>query len=111
MDGQTLFVVTDIEADGPTPLHNSMLSFASVAIEADGTGSVSWSLVRAGVLTALNGTYALTGKAKGPTKVTYDLEVDLKIPMIGMLKRKAEKVIVDTALKGLKQRVESHPAD
>ncbi len=37
MDGQTIFIVTDIEADGPTPLHNSMLSFASVAIEADGT--------------------------------------------------------------------------
>jgi DNA polymerase III alpha subunit (gram-positive type) len=30
------FVVTDIEADGPTPLHNSMLSFASVAIDAEG---------------------------------------------------------------------------
>jgi len=32
-----IFVVTDIESDGPTPLHNSMLSFASVAIAADGT--------------------------------------------------------------------------
>jgi len=31
-----LFIVTDIESDGPTPLHNSMLSFASVAIAADG---------------------------------------------------------------------------
>jgi DNA polymerase III alpha subunit (gram-positive type) len=30
------FVVTDIESDGPTPLHNSMLSFASVAIDAAG---------------------------------------------------------------------------
>lgn len=30
------FVVTDIESDGPTPLHNSMLSFASVALDADG---------------------------------------------------------------------------
>ena len=30
-----------------------------------------------------------------------------RIPMIGMLKRKAEKVIIDTALKGLKKRVES----
>ena len=58
----------------------------------------------------LNGTYALTGKAKGPTKVTYDLEVDLKIPMIGMLKRKAEKVIIDTALKELKKLVESMKA-
>jgi len=32
-----IFIVTDIESDGPTPLHNSMLSFASVAITADGT--------------------------------------------------------------------------
>lgn len=32
-----IFIVTDIESDGPTPLHNSMLSFASVATEADGT--------------------------------------------------------------------------
>jgi hypothetical protein len=32
--------------------------------------------------------------------------VDVKIPMIGMIKRKAEKVIIDRALKGLKQRVE-----
>ena len=31
------FIVTDIESDGPTPLHNSMLSFASVAIDANGT--------------------------------------------------------------------------
>ena len=33
---QTTFVVTDIEADGPTPLHSSMLSFASVAIDYEG---------------------------------------------------------------------------
>jgi hypothetical protein len=38
--------------------------------------------------------------------VTYELTVDLIVPMIGMIKRKAEKVIVDTALKGLKKRVE-----
>ena len=30
------FVVTDIEADGPSPLHSSMLSFASVAVTASG---------------------------------------------------------------------------
>ena len=39
--------------------------------------------------------------------MTYSLEVDLAIPMIGMLKRKAEKVIIDAALKGLKKRVET----
>ena len=31
----------------------------------------------------------------------------MKIPMLGMLKRKAEKVIVDTALEELKKRVEA----
>ena len=44
-----------------------------------------------------------------PTTVTYSLAVDLNIPMIGMLRRKAEKVIIDTALKGLKRRVEALP--
>jgi hypothetical protein len=39
--------------------------------------------------------------------VTYRLSVDLNIPMLGMFKRKAEKVIMDTALKGLKKRVEA----
>jgi len=40
------------------------------------------------------------------TEVTYQLAVDLVIPMLGLLKRKAEKVIMDTALKELKKRVE-----
>jgi len=38
--------------------------------------------------------------------VTYRLAVDLNIPMLGMLKRKAEQQIVDAALKELKKRVE-----
>ena len=33
----TTFVVTDIEADGPSPLGSSMLSFASVACDVTGT--------------------------------------------------------------------------
>lgn len=41
----------------------------------------------------------------GVIKDTYTLGVQL--PMIGMLKRRAEEVIVETALKGLKKRVES----
>ena len=43
--------------------------------------------------------------------MTYQLTVDVKIPMLGMIKRKAEKVIIDRALAGLKKRVESGPAD
>lgn len=71
----------------------------------DGTGSVSWHLVRASLLKGLDGTYSLEAVPAG-TKVTYDLEVDLTMPMIGLLKRKAEKHIISTALSELKKRVE-----
>ncbi len=70
-----------------------------------GTGTVSWTLVEASVITRLDGSYELAGSGDA-TEVTYRLSVDVKIPMLGMLKRKAEKVIIETALKGLRQRVE-----
>jgi ribosome-associated toxin RatA of RatAB toxin-antitoxin module len=73
----------------------------------DGTGVVSWTLVEATVLKAMNGSYTLEASGADATTVTYRLAVDVKIPMLGMLKRRAEKVIIDTALKELKKRVES----
>jgi ribosome-associated toxin RatA of RatAB toxin-antitoxin module len=72
----------------------------------DDDDKVSWSLVEAKMLKAMEGAYVLTTQADG-TDVSYRLAVDLSVPMIGMLKRKGEKVIIDTALKGLKARVES----
>lgn len=73
----------------------------------DGTGTVSWRLVEASVLKVMDGTYILRDTGDGATEVTYRLTVDLKIPVLGILKRKAERVIIDTALRGLKKRVES----
>jgi ribosome-associated toxin RatA of RatAB toxin-antitoxin module len=67
---------------------------------------VSWSLVEAQMLTAMEGSYQLERLAPDSTSVEYTLTLDLKIPMIGLLRRKAEKVITDTALKELKRRVE-----
>jgi hypothetical protein len=58
------------------------------------------------MLKALDGVYSLTDNGDGSTTVRYQLAVDVSIPMIGLIKRKAEKVIVDTALRGLKERVE-----
>ena len=46
-------------------------------------------------------------RGDGTTEVTYRLALDVSIPLIGMLKRKGEKILIDTALKGLKKRVES----
>lgn len=71
-----------------------------------GDVTVRWELVEQGsVLSGMRGAYLLAGR-DGGTEVTYELAVDVKIPMIGMFKRKAEKVIIDTALKELKKRVE-----
>jgi ribosome-associated toxin RatA of RatAB toxin-antitoxin module len=72
----------------------------------DGTGTLSWGLVESTVLKALDGAYALSAVAGG-TDVRYSLAVDLRIPMLGMLRRKAEKAIIDAALNELKKRVES----
>ncbi|MGH3412781.1 MAG: SRPBCC family protein [Marmoricola sp.] len=72
----------------------------------DGDRSVHWHLVEGRVLKDMQGSYELR-ETRGGTEVTYRLAVEVAIPLIGMLKRKAEKVIIDTALKGLKKRVES----
>ncbi|KAA1399762.1 SRPBCC family protein [Aeromicrobium ginsengisoli] len=74
----------------------------------DGNTSVSWSLVEKGsMLKSMDGAYILEPVDDSSTRVTYQLAVDVSIPLLGMLKRKAEKVIIDTALKGLKKQVEA----
>lgn len=72
----------------------------------DGTGTVSWHLVKSSMLTSLTGSYQLSS-AGADTAVVYTLTVNTAMPMIGMLRRKAEKMIIETALKGLKKRAES----
>jgi ribosome-associated toxin RatA of RatAB toxin-antitoxin module len=67
---------------------------------------VTWTLTSGEMLKAMDGAYRLTDNGNSTTTVVYQLAVDVSIPMIGMIRRKAEKVIVDTALKGLKERVE-----
>ncbi len=73
----------------------------------DGDTGVSWRLAEPGaVISTMTGGYLLTERG-GTTEVSYDLTVEVRIPMPAMLKRRAEKVIIDTALKGLKHRAES----
>src|SRR4051794_12085934 len=61
----------------------------TLAYDWNGDQSVSWKLVEAGVLKALDGTYSLSPVGDGQTEVVYRLKVDVSIPMIGLLKRKA----------------------
>ena len=71
----------------------------------DGDRAVSWTLVSSQLMKRQEGSYTLSENA-GQTQVTYAITIDTKMPLLGMMKRKAEKVILDTALKELKKRVE-----
>ena len=72
----------------------------------DGNRRVSWTLVKGQMQKRQDGSYTLV-ETDGGTEVTYSITIDLSIPRLGMIKRKAEKVILDTALKELKKRVEA----
>jgi carbon monoxide dehydrogenase subunit G len=107
---------TEVVADGPsgraervrfvldaTPIRDEYV----LAYVWDGDDSVTWTLAEGRMIKAMDGAYLLRDNGDGSTRVTYKLAVDVAIPLIGLLKRKAEKVIIDTALKGLKKRVEA----
>jgi len=98
-DGRADRVHFELEA---TPIKDSY----TLAYDWDGDDAVRWHLVEGKVLKTMEGAYELRPSGAG-TEVTYRLAVELNIPMIGMLRRKAEKIIIDTALKGLKKRVEA----
>ncbi len=78
----------------------------TLAYEWDGYDEVTWTLVEGKMLRILDGAYTLRDLGDGRTEVTYRLALDVTMPLIGMLKRKGEKILIDTALKGLKKRVE-----
>jgi ribosome-associated toxin RatA of RatAB toxin-antitoxin module len=67
---------------------------------------VSWSYVE-GTLKDLAGSYTLEPTGDGATRVTYRLEVDLGMPLPGLVRRQAARQIVRSALGDLKRRVES----
>ena len=88
------------------PVRDTLLVSYDWTVTPAGTGTVSWSLVEPGRVTStMDGSYELVATATG-TDVTYRLEVDVSMPMLGLLRRKAEKVITDAALRDLKKQVE-----
>lgn len=71
-----------------------------------GPNRVSWNLVEGDMVNQLDGAYILAPSGS-ETEVTYELEVDVDIPLPGFMKKRAAKQILDTGLRGLKQRAES----
>jgi carbon monoxide dehydrogenase subunit G len=78
----------------------------TLAYEYPAEGEVRWTLVTSNMMRALDGSYVVEPAGAG-SHVTYQLAVDVKLPMVGLLKRKVEKLIIDRALSGLKKRVEA----
>lgn len=75
---------------------------------ADDISRIEWRLVEPSKMQkSQQGSYDIVDNGDGTSTVTYTLSVELAIGMLGMFKRKAEKVIMDTALTELKRRVES----
>ena len=75
---------------------------------AEDLSRIEWRLVApSSVQKAQTGSYDIADNGDGTCTVTYTLEVELVLPMFGMIRRKAERMIMDTALKELKRRVES----
>jgi ribosome-associated toxin RatA of RatAB toxin-antitoxin module len=70
---------------------------------------LSWVQVDGDLTRRLDGAYELVPSDDGGTDITYHLVVDLKVPLPGFVKRRAEGRIMGTALRELKARVESEP--
>jgi len=78
---------------------------------AEDLSRIQWHLaVPSKIQKAQDGSYDIEENPDGTSTVTYTLAVELSIGMLGMFKRKAEKMIMDTALRELKRRVEGSDA-
>jgi uncharacterized membrane protein len=75
---------------------------------ADDISRIEWHLAEPTKLQKRqDGAYDIVAGPDGGTTVTYTLSVDVSLGMFGMFRSKAEKAIMDFALKDLKRRVES----
>jgi carbon monoxide dehydrogenase subunit G len=111
---KTAEVLTDYEDGSPAEVKMSVSQMgfdATYTLEyeyyEDG-GGVSWTTAEAsGAVKDIQGEYVLEPADGGGTRVTYRLQLELGVSLPGFLKRQAEKQVVNTALGGLKKRVES----
>jgi ribosome-associated toxin RatA of RatAB toxin-antitoxin module len=67
---------------------------------------LSWVQTKGDITSKLDGTYVFEPTGDGDTEVVYHLTVELRVPIPGFVKRRAEGRIIGTALKELKARVE-----
>ena len=68
---------------------------------------LSWIQTRGDITAKLDGQYVFEPSPDGGTAVTYHLEVEMKVPLPGFIKMRAQSRIMSIALRDLKARVES----
>jgi ribosome-associated toxin RatA of RatAB toxin-antitoxin module len=73
----------------------------------DGDRRVDWTMSEGRSQKSQVGWYEMAPAAGGATTVTYDLTVEIAIPVPGLIRRRIQSKIVDTALKDLKKRCEA----
>jgi hypothetical protein len=73
----------------------------------DAPKALSWVQTRGDLTSKLDGTYVFDATDNGDTEVTYQLTAELRVPIPGFVKRRAEGRIIGTALRELKARVEA----
>ncbi len=69
--------------------------------------SLSWVQIAGDITSKLDGSYSFESDDLNQTNVSYELSVELAVPIPGFVKRRAEVRIVHAALRDLKDRVES----
>ena len=70
-------------------------------------GVLSWVQTQGDITSKLDGQYIFTPAAGGGTDVNYHLEVEMKVPLPGFIKMRAQSRIMSIALRELRARVES----
>ncbi len=68
---------------------------------------LEFSLEDADLLTAMNGAYITKSIDADTTSVTYELGVEVSMPIPAMMRTKAEKATIDQALAQLKEHAEN----
>ena len=103
--------VTILEKDGKGRATSATLSIDAgmlkdrVTLEYDWSqapGRLSFSMIDADLLTLMDGAYIITAQDEDTTEVTYELHVELSLPIPAMMRHKAEKATIDAALGQLK---------
>ena len=81
-----------------------------VILDYDWSGApmrLSFSLDDADLLTGMDGSYTIKSIDEDTTEVTYELAVSLSMPIPAMMRQKAEKATIDSALAQLKATLEA----